>query len=94
MKIEAEVTHYEPGRAVGIVMSQGSITDNDDVQIGFDEWPIEYVAEVPGVFDNHLAVVGSDDGKHFKLLMGLYVDGKQVDLTEFYGDMAKEVMKP
>lgn len=88
-KTKAKVTYYEPGRAVGVFIGEPNITDEDIAQWPLEEREIEYVAEVPGFFEGSedSAVMGSVDGKKFNLLVGLRVDGKPVDLVNYYGNM-------
>ena len=87
---KVRVWHFEPGKAVAVRYSGKNEITEDDVKIGLEEWPIEFVAAVPGVFgdDNVLTAMASDNGNVFKLIIGSYVDGKKVDLM---GDFVSEL---
>ena len=89
MDIMGKVKHYEPGRAVGLVIKQADLTEGDAIELDSEPWAIEYVAEVRGAFEdeNQLAIMGSDDGKNYKLLIGLYIDGERVNLDKYYGNL-------
>lgn len=75
INVDAKIS-LSPGKAIGMRMKSLAKFIGDDVEVEFEPWPI-----IGLLIDiEHTMVLGSDDGKEYKLLFGLYIDGKQVDL--------------
>lgn len=77
-------------KLVGVFIGK-AVPRKDDTEIPFTPKPIEYIGIVkvkkPNPFTKYI-LVGSEDGKEYKLLVGLYVDGQMVDARK-----AKQVFR-
>ena len=93
--IENKVIEFTHGAAVGIVPAERAIGTEGGMVWTMKPWPITHLSITKGLVEgiDDEVPLGSDDGKHFRILFGLIVDGKNVNFNDLYGKSLEQIAK-
>lgn len=76
---------FEPGVAVAAVMDENYHKKNE---FRFIDWPVTHIAIMRDLFqgdESAEAVWGSEDGKNYRMIFGLTINGHKGDIRDLHG---------